>query len=214
MENKTKKLLVLLGVLAVIVLIIVVAASQGRKKPIVVTPTDGTGATPAPTASTTPEETAAAIPVNEILKGAKVEAPGANPITKDNKVVTLSGEQTKTDVAQSSALAPAITRPIEKEQLAPSAISLDISAAAGFSPKEFTVRPGAPVTLAITSVDNSFHGLIFEDAALSAIGLTARPGQTRAVTFNAPKAGEYVFYCNVGGVLHKNRGEVGKMIVK
>jgi plastocyanin len=40
-------------------------------------------------------------------------------------------------------------------------------------------------------------------------------GQTRAVTFNAPeKTGEYVFYCNVGGTIHKNRGEVGKMIVK
>lgn len=214
MENKTKKLLVLLGVLAVIVLIIVVAASQGKKKPTVVTPTDGTPTTQTPTASTTLEETAAAIPVNEILKGAKVEAPGANPITKDNKVVTLNGEQTKTDVAPSSALAPAITRPIEKDQLSPSAINLDISTAAGFSPKEFTVKPGAAITLAITSVDSFLHGLVFEDAALSAITLTARPGQTRAQSFNAPKAGEYVFYCNVGGVLHKNRGEVGKMIVK
>lgn len=211
MENKTKKLWVLLGVLVVIVLIIVVAASQGKKK--AAAPVEQT--TPISQPVTEPTATPVTPTVTiEALKDAKVEAPGASAVTKDNKVVTLTGEVTRTDVGQSSPLAPAMTRAIDKEQLAPTAIKLDVSAA-GYSPKEFTVSAGAPVTLALTSTDSSLHGLVFEDGAMSAIGLTSRPNQTRAVTFNAPtQPGEYTFFCNVGGVLHKNRGEIGKMIVK
>lgn len=211
MENK-KNLWIILGVVAVVIVIIVVAALQSRKAaaPVTETPTTGTPTTePA-------EETPAAednLPKIEALKDARVEVPGANPITKDNKVVNLEGQVTKNDVAMTSPLAPSETPAISKEALPETAISLDVTAA-GFSPKEFTVKPGQPVTLAITAVD-SIHNLVFEDASLSAVGMGAYKGQTRAITFNAPtKAGEYVFYCNVGGVVHKNRGEVGKMIVK
>ena len=211
MENNSKKIWIILGAAVVIVLIIIVAISQGKKNV-------NQGDVNQPTASNPtaegelPAAEEEAIEVNTVLKDSRVEVPGANPITKDNKVVTLEGKPTANDVSQSSPEAPAETGPVAKEELSASVIKLDVSAA-GFSPNEFTVKTGAPVTIAITSVDAYVHSFVFEDSSLSAIGIGVYSNETRAVTFNAPeKAGEYVFFCNVGG--HKGRGEVGKMIVK
>ena len=203
---------ILLGVIVVIVLIIIMASLQGNKKANPVAPT-GEGTPTGTEEPTTTEPETQVIPANTVLKDSRVEVPGANPITKDNKVVTLEGKVTKNDVAPSSPLAPQETGALTKEQVPPTAVTLELSAA-GFNPKEFTVKAGAPVTVAVTATDG-VHTFAFEDASLSAVGMGLYAGQTRAVTFNAPeKAGEYVFYCNVGGTIHKNRGEVGKMIVK
>ena len=215
MENKTKKLLVLLGVVVVIALIIIVAAMQGKKQ----SGTTGTqtnqpgvtaGSEEAPVA--TPDATATAPVVNEILKDATIAAPGASAITKDNKVVTLDGKQTVNSVEQTSPLAPSESGPVKKEDLPASVIKLDISAA-GFTPKEFTVKPGAAVSMSITASDSFAHSLVFDDASLSAIGIGVYAHETRVISFNAPtKAGNYTFYCNVGN--HRSRGEMGTMIVK
>ncbi|MFA5886352.1 MAG: cupredoxin domain-containing protein [Patescibacteria group bacterium] len=213
MENKSKKLWILLGVAVVIVIIIIVAATQGTKKtqpagesnetgqPTGQTPSDnaGTSTTPAPA-------------VNNVLKDTRVEAPNANPITKDNVVVNQEGKATVNSVAPTSPLAPAQTGPVKKENLAPSVIKIDVNSS-GYTPKEFTVKPGAPVTISLTSVDEFVHSLVFDDASLSALGLGVYSKETRAISFNAPtKAGEYAFFCNVGN--HRSRGEAGKMIVK
>ena len=217
MENKSKKMLVLLGVIVVIILIIVVAALQGKKN----TGTEGTPADQpaanAPTETTPatgPEGEAITAPVvNEILKDATIAAPGASAITKDNKVVTLEGKQIVNNVEQTSPLAPSESGPVKKEDLAADVIKLEVSAA-GFSPSEFTVKPGAAVSVSITATDVA-HSLAFDDPSLSAIGIGVYAGNdnTRVISFNAPtKAGEYTFYCNVGN--HRSRGESGKMIVK
>ena len=214
MENKSKKMLVLLGVIVVIILIIVVAALQGKKKAGTGTQINQPAATPAETTPATGPEggTTTAPVVNEILKDATIAAPGASAITKDNKVVTLEGKQTVNNVEQTSPLAPSESGPVKKENLSDSVIKLGVSAA-GFSPNEFTVKPGAAVSVSITATDAYAHSLVFDDPSLSAIGIGVYSNETRVISFNAPtKAGEYAFYCNVGN--HRSRGEAGKMIVK
>jgi len=66
--------------------------------------------------------------------------------------------------------------------------------------------------LALSSVDNITHVLLFDDPVLAGVAIGVGPNETRAITFNAPKAGEYGFHCDVPG--HTARGESGKMIVK
>ncbi|MFA6194801.1 MAG: hypothetical protein WC719_03610 [Patescibacteria group bacterium] len=211
MENKSKKMLILLGVIVVIVLIIVVAALQGKKAGTQEVQTGQPADTTGAVAGETPMAEAPAPVVNEILKDATIAAPGASAITKDNKVVTLDGQQTVNNVAQTSPLAPSESGPVKKETLAPSVIKLEVSAA-GFSPNSFTVKPGAAVSVSITGIDFA-HALVFEDPSLAAIGIGVYAKETRVISFNAPeKAGSYIFFCNVGN--HRSRGEVGTMIVK
>jgi len=209
MENKSQRIWILLGVLLVIILVVIVAASGGKKN------------TPAPAASTNQpaagentlapaEETAAPTPV--ALEGATVVVPGANPISQDNQVVTPAGAPVDNAATPMSPSAPQQTAPIAKETLPASVIKVGVSAA-GFDPSEFTVKAGAPITLAISSTDQYTHVFLFDDASLAAVGVGVGPGETRAITFNAPtKAGDYSFRCDVPG--HAGRGETGKMIVK
>jgi plastocyanin len=147
-----------------------------------------------------------------LFKDARMEATGANKITSDGVVITPTGEQVLTNVAQGSILAPIQTGPLVKEELASNAINLD-AGSNSFSPSEFTVKAGEPVTLAITSIDDSVHSLVFEDSSLQAVVLGVLAGETKAITFNAPSVkGEYNFYSAVEG--HKEAGETGKMIVE
>lgn len=146
-----------------------------------------------------------------IPEGSRVEVAGANPI-KDNIVVTPKGEAAKNDAVPMSPDAPQQTPPMPKAELPSSAIKLDVSAT-GFSPSSFEVKAGAPTTLSVTSADDSTHVFMFDDNALQAVAIGVGPGETRAITFNAPAtSGEYTFRCDVPG--HSMRGEVGKMIVK
>lgn len=194
----------------VLVIIIVVAATQGTKtsQPL---PENQTPGAQTQTPSTSTPNTPTPV-INNALKDTRVEAPNANPITKDNVVVNQEGKATVNNVSPTSPLAPAETGPIKKETLAASVIKLDINGS-GYTPKEFTVKPGAPVTLALTSIDEYVHSIVFEDPSLAALGVGVYSHETRAITFNAPtKAGSYVFYCNVGS--HRSRGEQGTMIVK
>jgi plastocyanin len=210
MENKTKKLWILLVLVVVLVIIIIVAATQGTKKTQSTAPAEETNQ--APVQNSTNTNSLPAPIVNNVLKETHVEAPNANPITKDNIVVNQEGRATVNNVSPTSPLAPAETGPVKKENLAASVVKLDVNAS-GYTPKEFTVKPGAPVTIALTSVDDSVHSLVFADPSLAALGVGVYSKETRAITFNAPKqAGTYVFYCNVGS--HRSRGEEGKMIVK
>jgi len=208
-------MLILLGVIVVIVLIIVVAAFQNKKSANMTGDQSNQPATgdTAGTENGNPADTTAAAPVvNDILKDATIIAPGASAITKDNKVVNLEGEQTVNNVEQTSPLAPSESGPVKAENLAPSVIKLEVSAA-GFNPKEFTVKPGAAVSVSITATDAFAHSLVFEDPNLSAIGIGVYSQETRVISFNAPtQPGSYVFYCNVGN--HRARGESGTMIVK
>ncbi|MDO8664128.1 MAG: cupredoxin domain-containing protein [Candidatus Liptonbacteria bacterium] len=141
-----------------------------------------------------------------------VAAPGTSPISETGQVVTQTGQPVKLNTTPMAPEAPQQSNPIASpKDLPPQTIKISVSAA-GFSPSSFTAKPGAAITLAVTSADTQTHVFMFDDASLSAVAVGIGPGETRAITFNAPKSGEYTFRCDVPG--HKNRGEVGKMIVE
>jgi len=126
--------------------------------------------------------------------------------------MTYTGEVADNTVNPGSELAPKSTSLESKNELPTTAISLDISYA-GFSPNTFTVDSNNPVTLAITSVDDRAHVLIFDDPILKAVKFGVIGGETRAMTFSAPSTPDtYTFFCEVPN--HKDRGEVGTMVVR
>ena len=219
MPDNKKKLWVLLGVVAVVIIIIIVAASSSKTK-TGTTPTGGTtpngsqaGTTPAPVAEpgAPTDAVVPAAPVVVDIKEARTDIPGASLITPDNKVVTKEGVVAKNDVIPASAEAPK-SAVINKEDLPKTAINIDV-AGGKFTPAAFSVKPGQPVSFAVTSADGQVHVVIFSQAELGAIAMGIGPGQTKAITFNAPTTpGDYEFRCDVPG--HRAAGEVGKMIVK
>ncbi|MBI1888421.1 MAG: cupredoxin domain-containing protein [Candidatus Spechtbacteria bacterium] len=108
--------------------------------------------------------------------------------------------------------APAQSLPLEEKDVPNGAIKLQVTAQ-GFSPNTFTVKAGEKVTLAAKSADQWVHTFVFDDPKLTDVSLGLASGETRGITFFAPKKkGEYKFFCNVPG--HRGRGEEGVMIVK
>jgi len=145
----------------------------------------------------------------EAIKDSHVEVAGANPISKDNVVLTPIGSVAKNDAPILSPEAPHQTTAIAKTQLSSGTLKIDVSTD-GFSPTEITAKAGAPVTVSVTSVDKYYHVFTFSDPALAAVAIGVGAGETRAITFNAPtKAGEYAFNCDI--TCH---GSNGKLIVK
>ena len=137
--------------------------------------------------------------------------PDTSPVTFEGEVITKSGEPVRLDVLPGTPEAPQQSNPISKEVLPESAIQLEASNA-GFAPASFSVPSGEVVTLSLTSTDTQTHVFKFESSALSAVAIGVGPGETRAITFNAPEKGAYVFYCDVPG--HRGRGEEGTMTVE
>ena len=205
MDNK-KSVLIIAGVALIAVLLVVIVVMQGNQQPggslgsnqepVRVAPTDLDTETPiAP-----PEEVAQAQPVVE----------GTSKVI-ENVVVTPTGKPVKNDARPGSPEAPQQTAPISAEALPSGSVKLTGSAE-GFKPNTFEVKAGQLVTMSLTSVDKMTHVLLFDDPSLAAVAIGVGPDETRAITFNAPKAGEYTFRCDVPG--HAARGEEGKMIVK
>ena len=214
-----KKLPLLIGAgLLVLAIIIILALSAKKSDPGTDTSTPDTQTPVAGEEGETGEGTddganmeGIDVEVNPILEGARTEAPGANLITTEGKVVNESGEAVKSDVAYNSPEAPRQTQAIAVEEV-PFANKLTLGAN-GFEPKEFRVKKGAAVTVALTGSADSSHVFAFESPLLSAIYINVRPGETRANTFQVPDvAGEYVFFCDFPG--HRGRGEEGKMIIE
>ena len=151
------------------------------------------------------------------IEGEKTEqgtvvAPGTSAISDEGTVVTREGAPVRQDVTPGSPDAPQQSNPITKAEIPSSAVKLEVSAA-GFSPAQFTVDAGSAVTLSLTSTDDQTHVFLFDDPSLSAVAIGVGPGETRAISFNAPtKRGEYKFHDDVPG--HAARGEVGVMIVE
>ena len=150
----------------------------------------------------------------DLLASSREEAVGASLITSDNRVINREGQEVKTNVSVSDSSAPTQTGPIDQSDLSENSITINV-VLGEFSPNEFRVRAGQPVTLALKSNDVN-HNLVFEDAVLSAVALAVGPNELRAVTFKAPDPGHYPFYCNIGGsrIGHASRGETGVMIVE
>lgn len=138
-------------------------------------------------------------------------APGASPVATSGQVIAPTGEPAKLDAVPASPQAPQESAPISAKEIPSSAVKLTITAS-GWSPSSFTVRSGAAVTVSVTSGDTQTHIFMMDDPSLSALAVGVGPGETRVITFNAPKSGTYGFRCDVPG--HAGRGEVGKMIVQ
>ena len=133
------------------------------------------------------------------------------PIIKDGVVQTPEGEPARNDAEPGAPEAPRQSAPISEDEIPANSIKITMTAE-GINPKEFTVKAGSLVTLAVTSGDEWTHVFAFKDPSLSAVAVGLSGGETRSITFNAPtKKGEYEIYCNVPG--HEARGEVAKMIV-
>jgi len=222
--NKKKNLWILLAVVVIVIVIIVIAANSMNK-------TENKTNAPREAASSGEvfdESEEGAVKANPALEDAVTVVPGANLVTKDDRVITTKGDEVKNDVQPMAPDAPQQTGPVDKEVLSNEVIQLSISstefdpsesidkrgkAATLFEPSEFTVKKGEAVTLAISSTDGHTHIFMFDDDSLKAIAVGIGPDETRAISFNAPdKSGEYTFRCDVSG--HVRRGEVGTMIVK
>lgn len=143
---------------------------------------------------------------------AKVVVPGANPITADNVVITETGQVAQNDAVTMSENAPKQTGFLNKDELPDGMVKLNIGNGK-ITPNSFTTNIGSPTTFSITGIDEYSHVIAFDDPSLSAIAILVGPGQTKAITFQAPAtAGTYTFRCASPG--HAEKGETGEMIVK
>lgn len=213
-SNKSKKIFLVLG-LVIIVIFIAMAWVLLKPKSVStpnVTDDQKTTANQAPGETGPIEPTKITTTTVPELKDAKVVVPGANPISKDNKVLTMEGKPVKNDALPMAPEAPRQTLPVDVKTLPSEVVKINASSA-GFVPNSFTVKKGQPVTLSLTSTDGYTHVIVFNDASLSAVAMGVAPNETRVISFNAPTtAGKYTFRCTVPG--HEARGESGTMIVQ
>jgi heme/copper-type cytochrome/quinol oxidase subunit 2 len=96
---------------------------------------------------------------------------------------------------------------------------LDIKAdMSGFDQKEIRLKVGEPVTVRLTSLDNSHHtdGGGKHQWAVDELGLNvvAPPEGSEYVTFTPDKPGEYMFYCDICCGGKANPSMNGKLIVE
>jgi cytochrome c oxidase subunit II len=84
--------------------------------------------------------------------------------------------------------------------LAGNVIDLEASMS-GFDKKEIRVKVGQPVTIRLTSIDNSHHtdGGGKHQWAVDELGVNviAQPESSNTVTFTPDKAGAYTYYCDI-----------------
>ncbi len=88
----------------------------------------------------------------------------------------------------------------------------------GFSQQEIRVKVGEPVTVRLTSLDNSHHtdGGGKHQWAVDELGLdiVVQPESSDYVTFTPDKPGEYTFYCDICCGGKANPTMSGKLIVE
>lgn len=134
---------------------------------------------------------------------------GGNLITSENKVINEQGQVVQNQAKPMTALAPILSAPLDPNKLLDSVIKIE-AYANGFSPREFIVRAGQPVTIALTSIGTDSR-LSFTDESLAGLELPVPQDKTMAKTFSAPSTpGEYIFIQNIPG----KYDQTGKMIVR
>ena len=146
----------------------------------------------------------------EALEGAEQVVPDASPVSDEGEVLTSEGAPVDNTALPGSPEAPKQSRALDEKEIPLDAVKLTVTES-GFIPNEFTVKVGQAITLSLTSGDKT-HVFKFDDAGLQAVAIGVAGNETRAITFNAPTAGDYSFYCDVPG--HRGRGETGVMHVK
>jgi len=96
---------------------------------------------------------------------------------------------------------------------------IDLSASmSGFDKQEVRVKLGQPVTIRLTSMDNSAHtdGGGVHQWAVDELGLdiTAQPESSNTVTFTPTKTGSFNYYCNICCGGRANPSMNGTLIVE
>lgn len=102
---------------------------------------------------------------------------------------------------------------------APAANTIDVSVdMAGFNKKEIRLKAGQPVTVRVTSLDNSHHtdGGGQHQWAVDELGVNiiAPPLGNNWVTFTPDKPGTYTFYCDICCGGRANPTMQGKLIIE
>ena len=138
--------------------------------------------------------------------------PGTSLVSDDGRVLSANGQAALNSAEWGTTSATKQSDPIDVKSLPKGAAVLNVTAGS-FSPTSFKVKAGEAVVLSLTSRDSLTHSFHFADQSLRAVALGIGPGETRAITFNAPKQkGQYQFFCDLPG--HKDRGENGIMVVE
>lgn len=101
----------------------------------------------------------------------------------------------------------------------PAANTIDVSAdMSGFNMKEMRVKAGRPITVRLTSLDNSHHtdGGGKHQWAVDELGVSivAPPLGNNWATFTPDKPGVYTFYCDICCGGRANPTMQGKLIVE
>lgn len=113
-------------------------------------------------------------------------------------------------------LKSAFFRPLP-EPMAGNVIEVQASMS-GFDQKEIRVKLGRPVTIRLTSLDNSHHtdGGGKHQWAVDELGLDviAQPESSNYVTFTPVKAGTYTFYCDICCGGRANPTMSGQLVVE
>ncbi|HVC58236.1 MAG TPA: cupredoxin domain-containing protein [Candidatus Acidoferrales bacterium] len=77
------------------------------------------------------------------------------------------------------------------------------------TPNVITVKAGESVTINVINDGTMVHSFVIPNISVSAPDLS--PGQSKVLTFTAPAAGNYTYYCPVDS--HKTLGMVGTLVV-
>ena len=84
----------------------------------------------------------------------------------------------------------------------------------GYAPATLEAPAGANVTVKLTNAETApviNHDWVLEGVDGAAVAALA-PGASGEVSFTAPAAGEYAYYCSIGD--HRQRGMEGTLTVK
>lgn len=139
-------------------------------------------------------------------------ADGSSAIKSDTgEVVTEDGRKANNSAEAGTPDAPSQSFSTNEDDLPESTIKMKITPT-GIEPAEFTVSPGQAVSLSVTAAGDATEIFRFDDESLKGVAVGVAPGETRAITFNAPEAGEYTYYSDVAN--HRGRGAEGTMIVE
>lgn len=98
---------------------------------------------------------------------------------------------------------------VEANEIPAKAIKIDMTAL-GFSPREFRVKPGTEVTLALSSSDGETHVFIFPLPSLMGLTTMVLGGEIKTITFKVPSTGSYAFRDDIP----RYRMNTGTMIVE
>ena len=171
----------------------------GNKEPEQNNPAPAAPASPSPGSNT---------PTTPTEPSLSLTAIGTSPVVS-GRVVQLNSAPVVLSAEPGSSQAPYVSRPIVPTEFPYGSHVIKISEQ-GANPTNFSVRAGAVVNLVVMSQGEMSHVFRFKGNELKAIALGVGPDEARAITFNAPSAGTYEFFCDVPG--HKTR-ETGTMTV-